>query len=111
MKTRRQKLLSILKSDYHTLQSIAKEVGAPVHVVLEDLKHVEKRMGIERRELIGNMHGGDAVRLWKMYKATGDEDYINLLVEYNEEDIMNLRYIANHFVRQLKDETINRYTD
>lgn len=44
-KTRRQKLISILKSDYHTLQSIAKEVGAPVHVVLEDLKHVEKSTG------------------------------------------------------------------
>lgn len=45
MKTRRQKLLSILKSDYHTVQSIAKEVGAPVHVVLDDLKHVEKSLG------------------------------------------------------------------
>ncbi len=69
------------------------------------LKVVEKDLGIKRRELVGDMTGGDALTLWRMYKATGDEHYINLLVEYNEEDIINLKTIANIVVDRLKKQT------
>jgi len=37
-----------------------------------------------------------------MYNATGDEHYLKLLVEYNEEDIVNLKKVAEHCVSQLK---------
>jgi uncharacterized protein YprB with RNaseH-like and TPR domain len=69
------------------------------------LKAVEKELGIKRRELVGDMTGGDALTLWKMYKATGDEHYVNLLVEYNEEDIINLKTIADVVVKRLKEES------
>lgn len=59
------------------------------------LKHVEKELGIERRNnLVERMYGGDAITLWRMWRATGDEHYLNLLVEYNEEDVINLKPIA-----------------
>ncbi|MBW2983982.1 ribonuclease H-like domain-containing protein [Candidatus Woesearchaeota archaeon] len=72
------------------------------------LKGVEKALGIKRRKLVDGLDGGDALRLWKMYKATGDEHYINLLVEYNEEDIINLKTIANIVVKKLKEQSIKR---
>ena len=60
------------------------------------LKEIEKKLGIWRENpLVQRMHGGDAVTLWRMYKATGDDHYLNLLVEYNEEDIINLKRIAD----------------
>ena len=59
------------------------------------LKKIEKELGVTRGKIVGNMDGGDAVRLWKMYKATGDDHYLNLLVEYNEEDVINLKGIAD----------------
>jgi uncharacterized protein YprB with RNaseH-like and TPR domain len=58
------------------------------------LKHIERNYGIRRSRIIENMYGGDALRLWKMYKATGDPHYLELLVEYNDEDIVNLKTIA-----------------
>ena len=66
------------------------------------LKHIEKEFDIKRRNIIEEFHGGDAVTLWKMYKATGDDHYIKLLVEYNEEDIINLKKVAEHCVVELK---------
>lgn len=72
------------------------------------LKGVEKALGIKRRKLVDGLDGGDALRLWKMYKATGDEHYINLLVEYNEEDIINLKTIANIVVDKLKKQSMKK---
>ena len=51
------------------------------------LKKVEKRLGITRpSHLYGN-----PVDLWKAYHASGDREYLELLVQYNEEDIINLK--------------------
>ncbi|MBW2980190.1 ribonuclease H-like domain-containing protein, partial [Candidatus Woesearchaeota archaeon] len=72
------------------------------------LKGVEKALGIKRRKLVDGLDGGDALKLWKMYKASGDEHYIKLLVEYNEEDIINLKTIANIVVDKLKKQSIKR---
>ncbi|HLD42729.1 MAG TPA: ribonuclease H-like domain-containing protein [Candidatus Nanoarchaeia archaeon] len=66
------------------------------------LKAIEKIFGLARRKVIEDFHGGDAVLLWRMYKATGDDYYLNLLVEYNEEDVVNLKYIADAVVSSLK---------
>ena len=65
------------------------------------LKEIEKKLGIGRDKIIENFHGGDAVTLWRMYKATGDEYYLKLLVEYNEDDVINLKTIADYCVRRL----------
>ncbi|HIH37709.1 ribonuclease H-like domain-containing protein [Candidatus Woesearchaeota archaeon] len=65
------------------------------------LKAIEPHFGIKRRDLVHDLHGGDAVLLWKMYRATGDEHYLNLLIEYNEEDIINLKKIADTVYKKL----------
>lgn len=67
------------------------------------LKEIERKLGIKRNEIIENFYGGDALTLWKMYRATGDDYYIKLLVEYNEEDVVNLKKIAEHCIGILKN--------
>ncbi|OGM01814.1 hypothetical protein A3K72_03365, partial [Candidatus Woesearchaeota archaeon RBG_13_36_6] len=38
------------------------------------LKQVEKELGIERRnKIVERLYGGDALTLWRMFRATGDE--------------------------------------
>ena len=71
------------------------------------LKNIEKELGIKRNEIINKFGGGDALTLWRMYRATGDEYYLNLLVEYNEYDIMNLKLVAEKCVKKIKDNLFN----
>lgn len=68
------------------------------------LKNIEQSLGISRSNIVGRFHGGDALALWKMYRATGDEHYLNLLVEYNEYDLINLKIVAEHCFKKLKEK-------
>jgi uncharacterized protein len=68
------------------------------------LKAIEKEFGVERRELVNGLSGGDAVTLWRMYRGSGDEHYLNLLVEYNEEDVINLKKIADSCCKRMENE-------
>ena len=68
------------------------------------LKEIEKKLGIKRNKIIEKFYGGDAVTLWRMYKATGDDYYLKLLIEYNEDDIINLKTIAEYCVEKLKNK-------
>jgi len=68
------------------------------------LKEIEKKLGIKRNKIIEKFYGGDALTLWKMYKATGDDYYLKLLVEYNEDDTINLKKIAEYCVEKLKNQ-------
>ena len=70
------------------------------------LKKIEKKLGINRDKIIDKFNGGDAVTLWRMYKATGDDYYINLLIEYNEDDIINLKKIAEYCVGKMKNNLL-----
>ena len=45
---------------------------------------------------------GDALTLWKMYRSTNDEYYLNLLIEYNDDDIINLKKVADYCVEKLR---------
>jgi hypothetical protein len=62
------------------------------------LKAIEKQFGIKRRPEVEGICGEDAVYLWEMWKSTGDNDYLNKLVIYNEEDILNLRPLAEKII-------------
>jgi uncharacterized protein YprB with RNaseH-like and TPR domain len=68
------------------------------------LKQIEKDFGIKRRELVQQFNGGDALTLWRMYKSTGDDYYLNLLVEYNEEDVMSLKTLMGHLYGKMSEE-------
>ena len=61
------------------------------------LKEIERRLGIKRRsKVVESMCGGDAALLHRMWRGSGDEYYLNTLVEYNEEDTVNLKRMAEH---------------
>ncbi len=52
------------------------------------LKRMEERFGIARHTR--GMSGWDALELWARHEATGDQGALQLLLEYNREDVMNL---------------------
>lgn len=67
------------------------------------LKGIEKKLGIRRsNEIVEQMYSGDAALLHRMWRGSGDEHYLQLLVEYNEEDVINLKKIAEHAYSELK---------
>ncbi|MFC1916302.1 ribonuclease H-like domain-containing protein [Chloroflexota bacterium] len=53
------------------------------------LKAVERQLGIDRR--LKDMNGYEAVRLWWRYVDSFDIDALNKLLEYNKEDVVNLK--------------------
>ncbi len=65
------------------------------------LKHIEHTLGLRRPRLVDGIHGGDAFTLWKMFQGSGDPYYLELLVEYNNEDIINLQPLADYVCKKL----------
>jgi uncharacterized protein YprB with RNaseH-like and TPR domain len=53
------------------------------------LKGVEKRLGIARK--LPDMNGWEAVKLWWKYVENFDLAALNKLLEYNKEDVLNLK--------------------
>ncbi|MFQ5934231.1 MAG: ribonuclease H-like domain-containing protein [Dehalococcoidia bacterium] len=53
-------------------------------------KVVEEKLGIPRR--LKGLSGKDAVYLWYDYK-NGDQKALDVLLEYNREDVTNLRHL------------------
>ena len=52
-------------------------------------KAVERQLGIERK--LTEVNGYEAVRLWWRYVESFDLDALNTLLEYNKEDVINLK--------------------
>jgi uncharacterized protein len=57
------------------------------------LKGVEKRLGIGRK--LTEMNGWEAVKLWWKYVESFDLDALNKLLEYNKEDVINLKTLRD----------------
>lgn len=53
------------------------------------LKEVEKKLGIKRKT--ANINGFMAVQLWYDYELRGNEKALATLLEYNREDVVNLK--------------------
>jgi uncharacterized protein YprB with RNaseH-like and TPR domain len=60
------------------------------------LKSVERQLGIERR--LKDVNGWEAVRLWWRYVDTFDLSALNKLLEYNKEDVVNLKTLKAKLV-------------
>ncbi len=66
------------------------------------LKEVEKKLQLKRpAHLYGN-----PVDLWKAFHASADREYLDLLLEYNREDIENLKQIMDYCYGKLKERYI-----
>ncbi len=62
------------------------------------LKEVEKRLNLKRpAHLYGN-----PVDLWKAFHASGDREYLDLLVDYNKEDCENLKWIMDRAYQEIR---------
>ncbi|MBI4918994.1 ribonuclease H-like domain-containing protein [archaeon] len=71
------------------------------------LKNIEKELNIGRAEEVKDVTGEDAVRLWRAWKQTKDKKYLDLLVQYNEEDILNLKPLAEKVIPKVWEKTRN----
>lgn len=68
------------------------------------LKEIERTLGLTRSKIVDGLHGGDALSLWRIFRATGDRYYLDLLLEYNEEDCVNLKPLAEHAIKELEKQ-------
>ncbi len=67
------------------------------------LKEIEKTLNLKRpAHLYGN-----PVELWQAFHASGDKEYLELLLEYNREDCENLKAIAGKVCRETATKYIN----
>jgi uncharacterized protein YprB with RNaseH-like and TPR domain len=57
------------------------------------LKAVERCLGIERR--IKEVNGLEAIRLWWQYVNNYDQAALKTLLEYNKEDVINLKILRD----------------
>jgi len=61
------------------------------------LKSVERQLGIQRK--LTEVNGYEAVRLWWRYVDYFDLDALNLLLEYNREDVINLKALKEKLLQ------------
>ena len=110
----KSKMIVTFNGSSFDLPVIEKFFGFQIHKPHVDLRHVcariglngglkaiEKVRGIKRAEEVEGISGSDAVYLWEQFKSTKDTDYLNKLIKYNEEDIINLKPLADYAVREL----------
>ena len=58
------------------------------------LKKIERRFGLSRGAL-GDLDGYTAVILWKKFKKTKKKEYLETLLAYNNEDVINLEFLLH----------------
>jgi uncharacterized protein len=72
---------------------------------IDGLKSIEKQLGIVRDKEVQGVSGSDAVYLWQQFRATRSREFLDLLVKYNEEDVINLPLIARKVIPLLWEKT------
>ncbi len=65
------------------------------------LKTIERVLGINRDGELDGMTGEEAALLWYEYQLTGDDELVELLLEYNEADCKNLEPLAKWAIDEL----------
>ena len=64
------------------------------------LKKIERQLGMSRG-IMSELNGFHAVVLWKRYKTTGNEEYLDTLLAYNIEDVLNLEFLLNYAYNEI----------
>ena len=64
------------------------------------LKKIEKVLGIKRCKMVRHLNGYDAVVLWNRY-LDGEPEALRLLLDYNREDVVNLKYLMEFAYRKM----------
>jgi len=75
------------------------------------LKNIEKNLKIKRNNDVDGFSGSDAVELWFDYIENNNKRSLKLLLQYNEEDIVNLKplaqFVAENFKKKLLKQHVN----
>lgn len=69
------------------------------------LKRIEQQMGISRSNATAGLSGMDAVRLWREYRR-GREKSLEVLLEYNGDDVRNMSDLLAEGYRRLSRLTV-----
>lgn len=67
------------------------------HSLYGGFKAVERQLGIPRQ--LQGISGWDAVLLWQRYQNYGDRNALKLLLQYNREDVMNLKVLREELLK------------
>ena len=57
-------------------------------------KAVERQLGIKRK--LTEVNGYEAIKLWWRYVNDFDDDALDILLDYNREDVLNLKALREH---------------
>ncbi len=82
------------------LRHLARRVG-----LSGGLKSIERQLGLARDREFAMMTGEDAVRLWHLWERAGNRKARDLLLMYNEADVVNLRQVADQVCDQMARTT------
>ncbi len=74
------------------------------------LKRIEECLGVKRSDDTEGLSGMDAVHLWHDYIRNGNRDSLDLLVEYNTEDIVNLKPLAEFVFSRMKGKIFGSFS-
>ena len=69
-------------------------------------KEIEKKLGIKRK--LKGVGGTIAVQLWRNYELYGDLNSLSKLLEYNREDVLNLRTLREKLGFERKSKPIQK---
>jgi uncharacterized protein YprB with RNaseH-like and TPR domain len=101
--------LPILRGQYATpgldlphldLRYLARRVG-----LTGGLKRIERELGLARDREFAMMTGEDAVHLWRLWERRGNQKALDLLLMYNEADVVNLMDVADVVCEQVTSKT------
>lgn len=67
---------------------------------------VETKLGIRRPKHLMGMGGDHAVYLWRAWLASGDNEYLDLLIQYNEQDVLNLEPLAGIATQRMEESIV-----
>lgn len=88
------------------LRHLARKVG--LH---GGLKSLERRLGIARDAEVQMLAGYDAVRLWRTWERKRQKRALEILVDYNREDVVNLAPLTNILYGMLERTLLARLSD
>ena len=106
------KLLITFNGAAFDLPKLKKQLNLQLTIPHIDLKPVCLKLnlngGLKEIEHILNLKRpshlyGSPIELWKAFHASGDREYLQLLLDYNREDCENLQRIMDYCYKKLKE--------
>lgn len=107
------KLLITFNGSSFDIPALEKYFGFKLNIPHIDLKHlclklglkgglkaVEKKLNVYRPKHLR----GHPIDLWKAFMASGNKEYLDLMIQYNEEDVVNLKLIIDYCYKKLIEE-------